>query len=73
MKKLTYRTGEKKEKFNYYAEELDKINIISEFPITVQVSDGKDKTKCLSLNRRSIAELKEFLLAVELLLPESDV
>ena len=50
----------KKEAFNYYASELDKLSLDSEYPMTVKIFDGEgNQTKTISLNADSIREIQK--------------
>lgn len=49
------------EKFNYYREEVNKLED-TEYPPTLQIRDSKgNQTKWLSLNEESIPEIMDYL------------
>lgn len=65
MKELNYRTGEVID--SYYKEEINKINLFNK-TVSFKLYDSEGhQTKQLDFNKESIEELKEFILAFELI------
>ena len=51
------------ENFNYYVNELKRINPNSEYPGSIKISDGEgNSTKYLSLNKESASIIAQWLL-----------
>jgi hypothetical protein len=52
---------------NYYKDQLKKLNIDSEYPLSIKIFDGQgNTTNQLDLNKESIQALKMFISQLEL-------